>query len=74
MKLRFFVTYPRAVPAFGELVDNRGVKNRHDKRQRDRYRSNLSWHGLRIANMPKRTGLILLALLLAGFLAVMLRK
>jgi len=55
-------------------VDNRGVKNHHDKRQRARYQSNPSWHGLRLANMPKRTGLILLALVLPGFLAVMLRK
>jgi hypothetical protein len=42
--------------------------------KRDQYRSDPSWHGLRIANMPKRTGLILLALLLPGFLAAMFRK
>jgi hypothetical protein len=64
----------QAVSAFMELVNNRSVKNHPDKRQRDRYRSNPSWHGLRLANMPKKTGLILLALLLGAFLAVMLRK
>jgi hypothetical protein len=35
---------------------------------------NLSWHGLRLANAPKPAWLMLLALLLAGLLAVLLHK
>lgn len=33
-----------------------------------------SWRGLRLANMPMRLWLVLLAALLGGFLAILLHK
>ena len=61
-------------PRLAELVDNWTVKHHHDKRQPGRSRVNPSWHGLRLANMPMPIWLTLLALLLGGFLAVLLHK
>jgi hypothetical protein len=59
-------------PRLAQLADNRIVKHHHDKRQPDRV--NPSWRGLRLANMPMPIWLTLLALLLGGFLAVLLHK
>jgi hypothetical protein len=44
------------------------------KSHTDGVQSHPSWRGLRLANMPMRLWMVLLAVLLGGFLAILLHK
>jgi|SRR5580700_8825366 hypothetical protein len=56
------------------FVDNCTVSKPRMKSHTDGVQSHPSWRGLRLANMPMRLWMVLLAVLLGGFLAILLHK
>jgi len=56
------------------FVDNCAVSTPPIKNHTDGVQAHPSWRGLQLANMPKRWWMLLLAVLLGGFLAIMLHK
>jgi hypothetical protein len=56
------------------FVDNCTVSKPRMKSHTDGVQSHPSWRGLRLANMPMRLGMVLLAVLLGGFLAILLHN
>jgi len=56
------------------FVDNWTVSKHRNKDHVEAAQAHPSWRGLRLANMPIRLWLVLLAALLGGFLAILLHK